>query len=93
MLVDGNHRFRDLDKPMLAQGYDYRPLTIGDNATILSKATIVANVGNARCRRRELGRHARRPRLLRSRPAFRPCVIDYFGPEPARSASSAATSG
>ena len=45
MLVDGNHRFRDLEKPMLAQGYDYRPLTIGDDATILSKATIVANVG------------------------------------------------
>lgn len=24
MVVDGNHRFRDLTKPMLEQGYDFR---------------------------------------------------------------------
>jgi len=23
MIVDGNHRFRDLTKPLLKQGYDY----------------------------------------------------------------------
>ena len=34
MVVDGNHRFRDLDRPMLAQGYDLRPLTIEDDATV-----------------------------------------------------------
>jgi len=35
-LVDGNHRFRDLDTPMLAQGYDYRPLHIADDASHFS---------------------------------------------------------
>jgi len=45
LLVDGNHRFRDPDRPVRDQGFDFRPLLIGDDATILSKATIVANVG------------------------------------------------
>lgn len=45
MVVDGNHRFRDLTKPMLDQGYDFRPLTIADDATITTKCTIIADVG------------------------------------------------
>jgi acetyltransferase-like isoleucine patch superfamily enzyme len=45
LVVDGNHRFRDLDKAMLAQGYDYRPIHIHDNATITTKCTIIADVG------------------------------------------------
>lgn len=45
IVVDGNHRFRDLTKPMLAQGYDLTPITIGDDATITSKCTIIADVG------------------------------------------------
>jgi acetyltransferase-like isoleucine patch superfamily enzyme len=44
-IVDGNHRFRDPDVPVLAQGYDLRPITIGDDATLLAKATIIADVG------------------------------------------------
>jgi acetyltransferase-like isoleucine patch superfamily enzyme len=44
-VVDGNHRFRDLDRPVLAQGYDLRPITIGDDATLLAKATVIADVG------------------------------------------------
>jgi acetyltransferase-like isoleucine patch superfamily enzyme len=45
IVVDGNHRFRDLSKPMLEQGYDLRPVTIGDDAVITSKCTITADVG------------------------------------------------
>jgi len=44
-LVDGNHRFRDLSKPMLEQGYDYRPLRIGDDVTVTTKCTIMADLG------------------------------------------------
>ena len=45
LVVDGNHRFRDLDKPMLSQGYDFRPIQIADDATITTKCTIIADVG------------------------------------------------
>lgn len=45
MLVDGQHRFRDVSRPMLEQGYDWRPLTIGDDAVITTKCTIMADVG------------------------------------------------
>ena len=45
IVVDGNHRFRDLDAPMLAQGYDFRPIRIEDDATITTKCTIIADVG------------------------------------------------
>lgn len=44
-IVDGNHRFRDPDLPMQDQGYDYRPITIGDGVVALSKTTIVADIG------------------------------------------------
>lgn len=44
LIVDGNHRFRDLDRPMLSQGYDFRPLRIGDDATIGTKCTIIHQV-------------------------------------------------
>src|SRR4051812_32990513 len=45
IVVDGNHRFRDLDKPMLEQGYDFRAIRIEDDATITTKCTIIADVG------------------------------------------------
>ncbi len=44
-VVDGNHRFRDPERPMLAQGYDFRPIRIGDDAAIMSKSTVIADVG------------------------------------------------
>lgn len=46
MLVDGSHRFRDLDRPVLEQGYDLRPITIGDDVSIMSKCTVIADVGD-----------------------------------------------
>jgi acetyltransferase-like isoleucine patch superfamily enzyme len=45
LVVDGNHRFRDLDRPMLEQGYDFTPIRIEDDATITTKCTIIADVG------------------------------------------------
>ena len=46
LIVDGDHRFRDPDLPMLAQGFDFKPVTIGQGTCITSKCSIVgANVG------------------------------------------------
>ncbi len=45
IVIDGNHRYRDLDRPMLEQGYDFRPIVIEDDATITSKCTIINDVG------------------------------------------------
>jgi acetyltransferase-like isoleucine patch superfamily enzyme len=43
IVVDGNHRFRDLTKPMLDQGYDFSPVQIHDDATITTKCSIIAS--------------------------------------------------
>jgi acetyltransferase-like isoleucine patch superfamily enzyme len=98
-IVDGSHRYRDLDKPFLAQGYDYTPLTIADDVQIHSKCTIVNSLGE----RAIIGANAV---VTKPIPAY--CVaagvparvLDYFGPpgeEPPeladRSASSTPTSG
>ena len=45
LVADGNHRFRDHSQPIPAQGYSYRPVTIGPGALVLSKCTIFADVG------------------------------------------------
>lgn len=44
-IADGSHRFRDWTQHLLDQGYDFRPLTIGDNAIVHAKCTIVADIG------------------------------------------------
>ena len=79
MIVDGNHRFRDLHRPMAAQGYDYRPIHIADDVFVTSKCTIVADIGE----RSVIGANSA---VTRPIPAF--CVaagvparvIEYFGP-------------
>src|SRR5947209_12665450 len=48
LLVDGSHRFRELDRPLLEQGYDFRPLRIGDEAMVSAKCTVIASLGQ-RC--------------------------------------------
>jgi len=79
IVVDGNHRFRDLDRPMLDQGYDFAPVRIGDDATITSKCTIMADVGE----RAFIGANAV---VTRPVPPFTVAVgapakpIEYFGP-------------
>lgn len=94
-VADGNHRYRDLDVPFLAQGYDYRPIQIEDDVQIHSKCTIVNSIG----RRSVIGANA-----VVSRPIPPYClaagvparVLDYFGPpgqEPAELSSSSDTSG
>ncbi len=46
LLVDGNHRFRGLDRPMLEQGYDFSPVVLEDDAVLTTKCTVVgARVG------------------------------------------------
>jgi len=78
-VADGNHRYRDLDRTFLAQGYDYRPIRIGDDAQIHSKATIVADVGE----RTIVGANAvvTRPLPPYTLAAGVPArVIDYYGP-------------
>jgi acetyltransferase-like isoleucine patch superfamily enzyme len=45
LIVDGYHRYRDPDSHWLAQGYDFRPIRIGDGAGVSDKCTIQADVG------------------------------------------------
>jgi acetyltransferase-like isoleucine patch superfamily enzyme len=81
MVVDGNHRFRDLDTPMLEQGYDYSPVILEDDVTITTKCTIVGcRIGT----RTFVGANSV---VSRDLPAYTVAVgvparpIDYFGPE------------
>lgn len=79
-IFDGNHRFRDLDTPMLDQGYDLRPIRIQDDVTTTTKCTIIASIGT----RTVVGANTV---VTRDLPPY--CVvvgspaqvIDYFGPE------------
>ena len=45
LLVDGKHRYGDPEVHSLEQGYDYRPLHIGDSVVVMSKSTVVADIG------------------------------------------------
>jgi acetyltransferase-like isoleucine patch superfamily enzyme len=90
-LADGNHNFRDLDKPMLAQGYEYRPLRLASDSVATSKCTILADLGE----RAWIGANAV---VTKPIPAFTVAVgsparpIDYFGPPGAEPPELAARS-
>jgi acetyltransferase-like isoleucine patch superfamily enzyme len=80
MVVDGNHRFRDLTRPMLAQGYEFRPIRIGDDATVTTKCTIIADLGE----RAFVGANSvvTKPVPAFSLAAGIPATVrEYFGPE------------
>jgi acetyltransferase-like isoleucine patch superfamily enzyme len=78
-IVDGSHRFRDLDLPIGAQGYELRPIRIANHAAVMSKCTVIADIGE----RTFVGAGAVVTRPL---PAY--CVatgiparvVDFFGP-------------
>lgn len=77
-IADGNHKWRDPDKHLLDQGYDYNPVDIGDGAVVMSKSTVLASIGQ----RALIGAHSF---VSKPVPAF--CfaagtparVIEYFG--------------
>lgn len=79
LVVDGNHRFRDVSMPLGGQGYDYRSVKIGNDATTLTKVTIVESIGT----KAVVGANS-----VVARPVPPYClaagvparVIDYFGP-------------
>lgn len=79
-VTDGNHRYRELDKPFREQGFDFRPIRIGDDAQIHSKCTIVASVGE----RAIIGANAV---VTKPIPPYTVAggvparAIDYYGPE------------
>jgi acetyltransferase-like isoleucine patch superfamily enzyme len=79
ILVDGQHRFRDLSRPMLEQGYDFHPLRIEEDAVITTKCTIMADVG----KRAFIGANAV---VTKPVPPYTVAVgtparpIEYFGP-------------
>ena len=79
MLVDGNHNFRDLTRPMLDQGFELRPIRIEDDVTTTTKCTIIADIG----RRAFIGANSV---VSRDVPAYTVAVgspatpVEYFGP-------------
>lgn len=79
LVLDGQHRFRDIDRPMLEQGYDYTPIRIENDATVTTKCTIMASLGE----RSFIGANSV---VSRPVPAFSVAVgaparvVDYFGP-------------
>ena len=44
-IVDGDHRFGDLERPIVEQGYDLRPIAIADGVWTGAKCTIIAGIG------------------------------------------------
>lgn len=99
-MTDGGPAWRDTEKPVRAQGYNYRPLTIGDHAVILSKCTVGHSIGE----RALVGANSivTKPVPAHCFAAGAPArVLEYFGPsggeppelaesEPAESSAPAA---
>ena len=80
IVIDGQHRFRDITRPMLDQGYDFQPIRIEDDAVITTKCSIMANVGT----RAFIGANSvvSKPIPAYTVAAGAPArVLDYFGPE------------
>ena len=86
LLLDGQHRFRDITRPIQEQGYDFTDVRIEDDVLVTSKCTVMASIG----RRSVIGANAVVSRPI---PAYTVAVgaparpIDYFGPPAPRHAS------
>lgn len=84
LVVDGIHGFRDIARNWIDQGYDWRPVTIGDDTIIHAQCTIIAAVGHHSV----IGANS-----VVTRPIPPYCVavgaparvIEYFGPPDERS--------
>lgn len=79
VIVDGNHRFRDPGVRILDQGYDFRPVEIGQGALIHSNCTIVNSIGE----RAVIGANSVVTRPIPAYSLAVGCparVVDYFGP-------------
>ncbi|MGN6472363.1 MAG: acyltransferase [Mycobacteriales bacterium] len=85
LIADGNHRFRDHTKHLLDQGYEFRPITIGAHAIVMTKTTVLNSIGEGSI----IGANSV---VTRPIPAY--CVaygaparvVEYFGPEELRPA-------
>lgn len=79
IVVDGQHRFRDLTKPMLDQGYEFQRIHVGDDAVVTTKCTVMSSIGE----RAFIGANSV---VSRPVPPYTVAVgaparpIDYFGP-------------
>jgi acetyltransferase-like isoleucine patch superfamily enzyme len=79
IVLDGQHRFRDLSRPMLEQGYDFKHVKIDDHATVTTKCSIMADLGT----RSFIGANAV---VTKPIPPYTVAVgaparpVDYFGP-------------
>jgi len=79
-IFDGNHRFRDLDQPYVDQGFDLRPIRIGRECGVLTKTTVLNDIGD----RSQIGANSV---VVKPIPGY--CVaagvparvLEYFGPE------------
>ncbi|MEA2196506.1 MAG: hypothetical protein QOJ25_557 [Solirubrobacteraceae bacterium] len=82
-IFDGNHLFRDLNKPFMSQGFELRPVRIGNECGILTKTTVLNDIGD----RAQIGAGSV---VVSPIPAYSVAVgapariVDYFGPEEQR---------
>jgi acetyltransferase-like isoleucine patch superfamily enzyme len=82
-IFDGNHRFRDLTQPAMGQGFNLRPIRIGDECGVLTKTTVVNDIGD----RAQIGANSV---VVSPIPPYSVAVgsparvVDYFGPEDQR---------
>jgi acetyltransferase-like isoleucine patch superfamily enzyme len=79
-IFDGSHLYRNLELPFRHQGFNLRPIHIGNECGVMTKTTILADVGD----RAHIGAGAV---VVKPIPPFSVAVgvparvIEYFGPE------------
>ena len=79
IVVDGNHRFKHISKPLTAQGFDFRPIKIASDVTTLTKVTIINDIGT----KSVVGANSvvNKPVPPYTMVAGVPArIVDYFGP-------------
>jgi acetyltransferase-like isoleucine patch superfamily enzyme len=79
-IFDGNHLFRDLEQPFMSQGFVLRPIRIGNECGVLTKTTVLNDIGD----RAQIGANSV---VVWPIPAYSVAVgaparvVEYFGPE------------